>query len=591
MPTILGNGYGGWAQIYDIKKLSNGNLAVFWNEPSESTSLNMQIIDESGNTLLREPTAFGGKAFSDIYLFNASVEIFSNGNLAVFWREYNADSGLYHLNMQIADQAGNLISDSPIAISGVSDYSQIADIVSISNGSLAVFFAEYSGSDWEPYVKAQVITPDGNVSFASPTTLGKGLDFFMNMGKINFKSTTLTNGDIAICWYNVVDTSLEVRVFDPTSSTFFTPSSSLTGGDFTSMPVNNLNIAALQDGNFAVFYGTTIYWSDVGLNTQIFDSECNFESITTLKNPLFITSYNNLAIDILPNQYLYTEPDIFKDDLESNYRIFEDISNPDKYYSYKGLSDIFGGLFANKSLFAQGSSVSIDRAALARMVTDSLNEAALSVPISDISRQEMSLAMALASILKDPTDDQKLVLDIVETLLNDMKELKTEKAQNPDLDKTENELMMVVTSYLLAQGIPDLLKEGDISNIRNIFKDFGQSRDKIMLDYRESIKPYYNRMIKELESNLAILQLKGILSKKLTQEELHKFEPKEIDRLTSAIRKANDRSFEMEYILQQEGKYRKEYIDPSNKVLAEAMKKLMKSFAWKLNNALETQKK
>jgi hypothetical protein len=203
----------------------------------------------------------------------------------------------------------------------------------------------------------------------------------------------------------------------------------------------------------------------------------------------------------------------------------------------------------------------------------------------------MSLAMALASILKDPTDDQKLVLDIVETLLNDMKELKTEKAQNPDLDKTENELMMVVTSYLLAQGIPDLLKEGDISNIRNIFKDFGQSRDKIMLDYRESIKPYYNRMIKELESNLAILQLKGILSKKLTQEELHKFEPKEIDRLTSAIRKANDRSFEMEYILQQEGKYRKEYIDPSNKVLAEAMKKLMKSFAWKLNNALETQKK
>jgi hypothetical protein len=213
------------------------------------------------------------------------------------------------------------------------------------------------------------------------------------------------------------------------------------------------------------------------------------------------------------------------------------------------------------------------------------------VPISDISRQEMILAMALASILKDPTGDQKLVLDIVETLLNDMKELKTEKAQNPDLDKTENELMMVVTSCLLAQGIPDLLKEGDISNIRDIFKDFGQSRDKIMLDYRESIKPYYNRMIKELESNLAILQLKGILSKKLTQEELHKFEPKEIDRLTSAIRKANDRSFEIEYILQQEGKYRKEYIDPSNKVLAEAMKKLMKSFTWKLNNALESQKK
>lgn len=43
----------------------------------------------------------------------------------------------------------------------------------------------------------------------------------------------------------------------------------------------------------------------------------------------------------------------------------------------------------------------------------------------------------------------------------------------------------------------------------------------------------------------------------------------------------------MEYILQQDAKYRKAYLDPANKLLEESMKKMMRSFTDKLNNTLE----
>jgi hypothetical protein len=211
------------------------------------------------------------------------------------------------------------------------------------------------------------------------------------------------------------------------------------------------------------------------------------------------------------------------------------------------------------------------------------------LPITDADQDQA--ALKLANILDNPNEEQELVLDAIKSLLEDMAKIDEKASINPKLSEAENNMLQVVASCLLAQSIPDLFKEGDIANIRDIFKDLGQSRDKIMLDYAKSIRPYYTSMVKDIESNIAVLQLKGVLSKKLSEEELRKFEPKEIDKLINEIRKANDGSFEMEYILQQEGKYHRQYIDPSNKVLAEAMKKLMKSFAWKLNNALESKKR
>ena len=151
----------------------------------------------------------------------------------------------------------------------------------------------------------------------------------------------------------------------------------------------------------------------------------------------------------------------------------------------------------------------------------------MAIPLIGQDRvDQMSVALALANILKNTTADQKAILDAVESLLADMKNVQDKAGANPELNKAENDLLQMVASVLLAQGVPDLLKEGDIAGIKGIFRDLGQSKDKIMLDYALSIKPYYSNIVKELTTNLAMLQLKGMLSKKMTEEELKNLEPR-----------------------------------------------------------------
>ncbi|MCX5679897.1 MAG: hypothetical protein NTZ95_04495, partial [Candidatus Omnitrophica bacterium] len=103
------------------------------------------------------------------------------------------------------------------------------------------------------------------------------------------------------------------------------------------------------------------------------------------------------------------------------------------------------------------------------------------------SENRGDIMFALANILKNPTEDQKLILDAVESLLNDMKNLEEKAGTNPELNKAESDLLQMVASVLLAQGVPDLLKEGDIEGVKGIFRDLGASKDKIMLDYAQSI--------------------------------------------------------------------------------------------------------
>ena len=256
------------------------------------------------------------------------------------------------------------------------------------------------------------------------------------------------------------------------------------------------------------------------------------------------------------------------------------------------LGGILKGLLANKNALQTGMGTPLNEAVIGRLVTETLSS---SVGVPSLMATEgripdMQIALALANILKNPTEDQKAVLDAVEALLLDMKNINEKAGANPELAKAESDLLQMVASVLLAQGVPDLLKAGDIEGVRGIFKDLGQSKDSIMLDYNESIKPYYNSIVKDLTANFAILQLKGMLSRKITEEELKNLEPREIDRLIENIRKANDKSFELQYILQQDAKYRKSYLDPSNKALEEAMKTMLNSFTRRISEALEDKK-
>jgi len=254
-------------------------------------------------------------------------------------------------------------------------------------------------------------------------------------------------------------------------------------------------------------------------------------------------------------------------------------------------SGIFKDLLALNDSLSAGDGGGLNKELISRLVRDSLGAQSLSQPLTDQEMaDQMSIALALANILKNPTEDQKLVIDAITSLLKDIANAEGDGGKSNELTKAENDLLQMAAAVLLAQGIPDLLKEGDVENMKGMFKDLGASKDKVLLDYKDSIKPYYNNIAKEIAANIAVLEIKGIVNKKLTEEELRKMEPREIDRILESIRKSNDKSFELEYILQQDSKYRKEYLNPSKKLMEDHMKLILGSFAKKLSDALEDKK-
>ncbi len=260
-----------------------------------------------------------------------------------------------------------------------------------------------------------------------------------------------------------------------------------------------------------------------------------------------------------------------------------------KWISSSELSPMISGLLKSRDNILVKEGGQIDANVIRKIIDDATIKASLSVPI-EISSDEMRLAMTLANIIKDPTEVQKAMLDTIKGLLNEVDKQQNE-TDSPELKKASDDLLQMVASVLIAQAIPDLLKEGDVAGVKNIFTELNAMKMNIMTDYTESVKPYYDEIKKLLSKNIALLQLNNIVSKSMMAEEMAKLEPNQLDKILEKLRKASNKSFEEEYILQQEAKYRRQYIDPNKKVLEERMKGMMKDFTERLSKALEATKK
>ncbi|MDP3792075.1 MAG: hypothetical protein Q8R38_08560 [Candidatus Omnitrophota bacterium] len=303
-------------------------------------------------------------------------------------------------------------------------------------------------------------------------------------------------------------------------------------------------------------------------------------SSSLLANTSSVSTSNTLFLnnDRLDDNKLFLESVLYPGSIDSG-----------KALGANGLASIFKGLLANKGALQRGSQGAVDPKLLAGIVDDALGRSALAVPQAGVSAQEMDIAAKLANILKNPTQDQRLMLDVMTALLNEVKRQEQESG-SPELKKASDDLLQAVAAILIAQAIPDLLKDGDVSNVKNIFSELNTSKGKIILEYQESVKPYYDDMKKIISKNIALLQLNNILSKNMMEQELSKLEPNEVDKILDKIRRMEKKGFEEEYILQQEAKYRKQYIDPNKKLLEEKMKAMMGSFTKRLSKVLETVK-
>lgn len=310
--------------------------------------------------------------------------------------------------------------------------------------------------------------------------------------------------------------------------------------------------------------------------------------ITTISYEDVITSHEvSTPFTSYSTELFYSEPTpiTFASTITPNIT-YDDIQ---VYAENESLSGILKGLLSNKDALTALSTgtADMDGQLIASIVGEPLNKYAIATPLSPNSRsQDMDIAFILAKILKNPTEDQKLVLYAVESLLADIKAIQEKAGASPELARAETDLLQIVAAVLLVQGVPDLLKTGDIDGVKGIFSDLGASKDKILLDYSESVKPYYENIVKELTANLAMLQLKGMLSGKLTEEELRKMKPVEIDKILERIQRSNDRSLEIKRLLEKNADYRKTYLDPQNKALEANIRLMLNEFTGKINKAI-----
>jgi hypothetical protein len=247
---------------------------------------------------------------------------------------------------------------------------------------------------------------------------------------------------------------------------------------------------------------------------------------------------------------------------------------------------ILKGLISNKDKFTQGSNIPIDPNLVIKLAQDSLSRSAMAIN-GPINMQEAELAMALASILNDPNEGQKAVLETITALVTDMGGITQESGLSPGLAKAQNGLLQMLANVLLAQAIPDLLKEGDISNIKNLFSQLDSGKSKILSDYAQSTKPYYDEVKKIVEKNAGAIDIQFDI-KKLLQKEAPR---SEIDKILEELKNKSKRSSEEDYILQQESKLKEKYIDPNKKKLENDMKEMLSDVTKKLSATLEATKR
>jgi hypothetical protein len=185
----------------------------------------------------------------------------------------------------------------------------------------------------------------------------------------------------------------------------------------------------------------------------------------------------------------------------------------------------------------------------------------------------------LADIINSPTAEQKEALGAAIALLDDMDRMQKEGADPAKVAEMKNDVAKMVAATILAQALPDLLKDGDVAAMRESFAELGARKGELLAKYQESVKPYYDEVRKDLAGNIESLQLSNVLSDQMTRKDIDLLPPNEIEKIIEKLRKAKTQSSEAEHVLNQEAKYRKKYIDPSRESLEHGMKKMLEDFS------------
>jgi hypothetical protein len=316
--------------------------------------------------------------------------------------------------------------------------------------------------------------------------------------------------------------------------------------------------------------------------TQILGSGGNLEAvnINTLK-PVVQETISALSKNIMLNPAIIYDLNTRTLNQDTLKAYFFELSRPIIANDYKELPGILKGLLANKDMLTKDQGMAMDPAMMAKLVRDIMDRSAIAIPMGQINPQEMGIAMILASILRNPTEDQKFIIDTITSLLKEVGNIE-EESGSPELKKAQDDLLQMVAAVLIAQAIPDLLKEGDVASIKTVFKDLEIKKTMIMKNYEESTKPYYEEVKSIMKSNMTALKLGDSITKKIIDE----MPRSELDKLMNALRKLEKRSAEQEAVVRQADALKARYLDPNTQILKESMKQSIQDATKSLNLTL-----
>ncbi|NQT21961.1 MAG: hypothetical protein HQ579_00820, partial [Candidatus Omnitrophica bacterium] len=222
----------------------------------------------------------------------------------------------------------------------------------------------------------------------------------------------------------------------------------------------------------------------------------------------------------------------------------------------------------------------------AQLVEDLLSKEALDISLVELEgkrAETMEIALILANILMNPTEEQKGILDAIRGIVKD---------QNEDMDEetkeAQDKFLQVAVTILLAQAMPDLFKEGEIQSMKSIFSGLQNGQKLMVARYEESVINYYQRVKEELIRNMAALQLKSILENSLTENELSKLPRREVDRILNKLREKEYKTYKEEEILRNEAEYKGTYLDPAEEMLRKEVTMLLEETTQRLFGVLDS---
>jgi len=455
--------------------LTNGNVALlgFANYESFYVVFNPDTVfnpEDTDDFDIPLNTDFLAETFNEMIDVRAAA--LSNGNFVVSWIDDYGDIriSVRNSNGNALNSEGNPIGkDSPAdnairtiySLDVKAAYYLAPEITELSDGKFVVVFGEsLRNADTQGYF---IVTCDEN---GNPLT-----DAQISNSKYdeNIRVHALEDGTFSLSWYNWENWQNNGEFW--------------TYGQYT------------QEGQLFTPDGMTDMGRGITTGQRTLDN--NFMGTQLAYNPLMKSGrYNgeNTNFNFKMNfGSEYGEPadqnvisDIFKESLKIN------------------IKEIPG---AEEALVEK-----IEPALLARLLAEALSDSSLTSLPGELTPQQVEIARMLSSMLNDPTAGQKVAIDAIGDLLEEINKLEEEGTDTKFVEASENFIKMAANA-LLVQALPGLLKEGEIKTVQGIFAELDEEKSKILRKYKEQTNAYYANLIKELADNMGALQVKGLLEK------------------------------------------------------------------------------